>query len=147
MGKLFLACSSALLISLPSAVWAAESPTLLRSQSAKAIDALLEQWSSAWQQQLLKPYLASYADTFTPEGGLTLAQWRAQREQRVLAGEFVQIRLREVEIVAQQLDTAEVRFVQDYRSNLLRERNRKTLWLVREHGQWKIQRELAAPAP
>lgn len=126
------------------AVDSAEAAVPVLSQSEKSIYRLLDDWSQAWRSQSINQYLSFYASSFTPEHGLSLAQWRAQRQQRFFAADFVQIQLVNPKITQLHGENASVQFVQNYRSSILQDQTVKTLQLVMEAGQWKIAREMTA---
>ncbi|QLI81636.1 hypothetical protein HZU75_08885 [Chitinibacter fontanus] len=134
-------------VALTQPVFAAESAEVsvpVLSQSEKSIYRLLDEWSQAWRSQSINQYLSFYASSFTPEHGLSLAQWRAQRQQRFFAADFVQIQIVNPKIIQLHGENASVQFTQNYRSSLLQDQTVKTLQLVMEAGQWKIARETTA---
>ena len=63
------------------------------------------------------------------------------RRERLRRPQWVQVRIGQVEIVANDGRTARVRFVQDYRSDRYRDRTRKELRLIRTANGWRIQAE------
>ncbi|QLG89557.1 hypothetical protein HQ393_15600 [Chitinibacter bivalviorum] len=137
------------LLAMPAVASAAETAAIesapVLSQTEKSIFQFLDDWALAWHNQALNAYLGFYAKDFTPENGLSLAQWRAQRQQRLLAANFVQIQMIAPQITRLHGENATVQFVQKYRSNQLQDQTLKTLQLIREQGRWKILRESTAP--
>ncbi len=102
---------------------------------------LLTDWSGAWSAQDVDAYLGWYAQDFEPPNGLDRRAWEAVRRERLRRPQWVQVRIGEVEIVANDGRTARVRFVQDYRSDRYRDRTRKELRLIRTADGWRIQAE------
>ena len=121
-----------------------EEPTSLADPIALARLAL--EWARAWSEQRVDDYLAFYASGFDPGDGVDRAEWVEQRRRRLTAPSFIEVELTDLEARAESPSRAAVTFVQSYRSNSYRDRVRKTLILVPEDGDWKIEREVSEPA-
>ncbi len=106
-----------------------------------AILTLLADWSGAWSAQDVAAYLNCYADDFQPPNGLDRSAWEALRRERLRRPRWVQVRIGNVRVVADEGDTVRVRFDQDYRSDRYRDRTRKELTLVRTPEGWRIRAE------
>ena len=100
----------------------------------------VEEWARRWSARDVEGYFSSYVADFKPSQGISLAKWRAKREQKMERSSRITITLKNME-VEQFGNRATVRFVQDYDSPTYRYRLRKSLELVREDGHWKIQKE------
>jgi len=103
--------------------------------------ALVERWRAAWEGQRLEDYLASYASDFVPARGLTRDAWRKLRSERLTRPASIEVKIESLAVTL--LDPAKARagFVQTYRSDRYTDRVRKTLELVVEDGEWRIQLE------
>jgi len=100
-------------------------------------------WAQAWASKDVPAYLAHYAPDFAPPGGKSIAQWKAERQQRVgnkPGAISVDIQDLSIEVTGQA--TALAVFRQEYRSNTFDGSTFKTLELVLDKGQWLIKREL-----
>lgn len=102
-------------------------------------------WARAWSDQNVEGYLDSYASNFYPGDDQTLAQWRAQRRDRVSSPQRIN-----VEIIAPkvQLDAdgrARVTFRQRYSADTYSDLVTKTLILERKAAGWRIVREISSP--
>ena len=102
---------------------------------------LVENWSTAWAQQRMDDYLSYYAQDFQPGGGMSRADWRAFREDRVLGPEYIFMAISGLNWKQQDDEKAETTFIQTYRSDRYSDTVLKTLDLVWEDNHWKILRE------
>jgi uncharacterized protein (TIGR02266 family) len=100
-------------------------------------------WADAWSDQDTRAYLSAYAQSFNPPGGLSRAQWEAQRRERLARPNFIKVSISGFEM--ELIDNNEVRvtFSQSYRSDKFSDMVRKTMNLVWEQGTWKIASEAA----
>lgn len=103
---------------------------------------VVRQWAADWSKKDINSYLAAYARDFKPAGGLTRAQWEAERRTRITGRGKIRVEISQptVSIIG---DTAKVNFRQRYRSSNYTNTTRKTLSLSRQNGQWLIVSEVA----
>ena len=133
------------------AVAAAPSPApeMAAALSAQAatyeVAAAIGAWRLAWQARDVDSYLAAYATDFQPAGGMTLSDWRAQRQDRLLRARDIHISVEQLE-VNMDGDKASARFRQHYIAAGNRDTMRKHLLLVRTDGTWQITEEKADAA-
>lgn len=106
-----------------------------------AILTLLAEWSGAWSAQDVTAYLGFYADDFHPPGGLDRAAWEALRRKRLHRPRWIQVQIKNVQVVDSHGDRVRVRFDQEYRSDRYRDHTRKELTLVHTPKGWRIQAE------
>jgi hypothetical protein len=96
-------------------------------------------WVQAWSARDFDAYVAAYTPDF--KGSFQSRQdWLAQRAARVSGRGPIDIRLSDVE-VAVQPDRADVRFVQEYRSPVLRSLEPRQLALSPVGERWLIAAE------
>lgn len=117
-----------------------ESANTLAADSAQA-EQLVREWARAWSEQDVDRYLAHYARDFQPESGMALADWQAQRRQRLTAPKSIRVAVARLEVEPMSSDELQVTFLQTYRSENYSDTVDKTLVLRREDGGWKIGRE------
>ena len=103
--------------------------------------AAVNAWGKAWQARDEEAYLAAYAASFRPEGGISRAEWEKRR--RLLLGLAHNIDLKidghALEMVGE--DKAQVSFRQFYRSDSYQDAVIKQLKLVRVDNLWLIEEE------
>ncbi|MDB5889109.1 MAG: hypothetical protein JWM03_1981 [Rhodocyclales bacterium] len=104
------------------------------------VDQAVHAWAESWDRGDVSEYLAHYADTFIPTGGLTRQQWEQQRRARLKTSAIRHVMLRDVQ-VAVDANTAHAEFTQHYLDMDLMSTARKRLTLVRQSGEWKIREE------
>jgi uncharacterized protein YraI/predicted nucleic acid-binding Zn-ribbon protein len=125
----------------PVAVPQAPSAALQESPDLAAIDPFVRSWARDWARQDVKAYLAHYAREFRPPGGLSLAAWHKQRQQRLLEPAFIEIDIDNIQKNMTGSSSAQVTFSQTYRSNMVTDQVMKTLEVQWENGGWAIVKE------
>ena len=105
------------------------------------IEAVLNSWAAAWSGQDVEAYLDAYSERFVPAGTQTLAQWEAQRRQRLSRPERIEVALSEIEVLVFDARRARARVVQAYRSDRYSDVTRKEFQMVNEGGRWLITSE------
>lgn len=103
----------------------------------------VQAWAQAWSNQDVESYLQAYADNFYPGDGLTLAQWREQRRERVSAPGRISVKIVEPRVSFPEQGRARVVFEQDYESDTYSDRVTKTLILEQRGADWRIVREIS----
>ncbi len=105
------------------------------------LERMVDRWSTAWSSQDLQAYLALYSETNSPVDGLARNRWLAQREDRLQQPDFIQVETSKKQVNLIAPDMAEIRFNQQYSSNLYSDETMKQLTVKREAGGWKIVKE------
>lgn len=110
---------------------------------AQAIQTVRD-WADAWSAQDPDRYLAYYADSYSPEGGVSRSAWASTRRQRLTEPRFIQVEVDSLEFQREQ-DRAVVTFRQSYRSDTFRDVVEKRLSLIAVDGDWRIASEESNP--
>lgn len=105
-----------------------------------ALESRLESWRAAWENRNIDAYLSHYASNFQPQG-MDRAHWEAQRRERLSKPKQIKLKLQDIRFEQTSPERATAQFTQVYSSDLLRERGKKTLSLIQEEGQWRIETE------
>ena len=111
-------------------------PAASSAPASGAIEAAITRWAQAWSAHDVDAYLAAYASDFAA-GGMTRADWEAQRRSRITAPKSIEVKISDLRI-EQQGDTASASFRQIYRSDRLNTTATKTLKLALQNGEWRI---------
>ena len=106
-----------------------------------AVRASLEAWARAWSNQDVEGYLASYAASFVPPGGLSRAAWERQRRVRLERPARIEIKLSGWRFQTIGEKRAELSLTQDYRSDSYRDRVRKRIVMIKGERRWRIAGE------
>lgn len=126
---------------------AASAPVAPAAEGAVVVDSEIEPrllaWSAAWSAKDVAAYLAFYAPSFRPEGGLARADWENQRTRRLQRAGGIRIDISQLEVVMRGADSALTRFRQDYTAEGVRDTSDKVLEWNKVDGQWRIVRETA----
>jgi len=101
----------------------------------------VEEWRTAWSAREVDRYLAMYAATFKPGGGLSRAKWEQQRRERLGRASFVVVKVVDPQVTVAGSEATAV-FTQVYESDTLKESGRKKLGLVLAGDRtWRIREE------
>jgi len=108
---------------------------LVQKRQKNAIDAV-KRWASAWSNQNVNDYVASYTDSYVPSGsGLSHSQWVAQRRDRLGNKKFIKVNVSrfKVEDLGARFS---VQFSQNYQSNTINDIITKKLTFVKGGEDW-----------
>lgn len=112
-------------------------------QDKKDVEAALREWAKAWSSKNVDRYLDTYASSFNPDDGISNAQWREQRRQRINAPSRINVSVSNVRVSMEGADTAQVRFHQTYRADSGPMGTSKRMQLKKVGGRWLITSEVA----
>lgn len=119
----------------------AEEASRPADRSAEAAEAV-RRWARAWSERRVDDYLAAYSAGFTPASQLSREEWEARRRDRLQNQGSIRVAVVSMEIDERSETELRATFTQSYRSDVFRDRVRKTLRLVREDEAWKIAEEI-----
>jgi tetratricopeptide (TPR) repeat protein len=105
-----------------------------------AIESTLHAWAKAWSRKDADAYLAFYGANYQVPGGHERAAWETERRDRIKRPRFIKIELSDIQ-VAIEGQTARVSFVQRYKSNTYKDREKKSMTLEKQGETWKIVEE------
>jgi tetratricopeptide (TPR) repeat protein len=129
---------------LPPVLQSASAPASQSSDSERAaVLAAVNAWADAWSSQDLPRYLGFYATGFRVPNGKTRAEWTQQRRTRIVKADRIEVTVEAPEVTVRG-KSATVRFLQHYVSGKRNSRERKTLVMQNQDGQWKIVQERGA---
>lgn len=117
-------------------VTAAASVPAQTQQVQQAVQA----WARAWSQKNMAQYLAAYAPSFDPPGGLSRKAWEQERRDRIVSKNKITVTLSKLTTQVNGT-TASVGFIQSYKADQLAVSSHKTLKLVKRGDQWLITQE------
>ncbi|MBT0960771.1 nuclear transport factor 2 family protein [Denitromonas iodatirespirans] len=110
--------------------------------ASDAVRGAVDAWARAWARKDVKAYLSHYAKDFEVPGGKSRARWEDERQARVgdKPGEIT-VELENISITVNGKQARAI-FRQHYDSSGFSGSTDKTLVLVQQDGQWRIQQEL-----
>ena len=117
---------------------AAEKPAA--DASAEVLKAV-NGWAQAWSKKDADGYLSYYAKEFKTPGGEARDAWEKTRRARITAPKSISVGVEAAKVTMNGAERATVTFRQNYRSDVLKANNRKTLVMVRSGGRWQILEE------
>jgi len=113
----------------------------LSSTDSQAVLRVVNAWVTDWAAQDVNGYLSHYAANFKPDGDMSYSQWQQQRRIRLTRPTSIRIKISTPVVLPGVAGSAQVKFVQRYRSNTYNGNTRKRLTLVKTRQGWKITRE------
>jgi tetratricopeptide (TPR) repeat protein len=116
-------------------------PTPKTAAAEQDVKKAVLRWAKAWSDKDMAAYYAAYASDFKPLRGISLAQWKNDRRDRIVNKQSISVELDRITILIQN-DTAVVQFQQRYAADSFKSNSRKTLNMVRQGPDWLIVREL-----
>lgn len=110
------------------------------TQTQQQVQLAVQAWAKAWSQKNMTNYLAAYAPSFDPPGGLSRKAWEQERKDRILSKSKITVALSKISTQVNG-STATVTFLQNYKADQLAVSSRKTLKMVKRGDQWLITHE------
>jgi tetratricopeptide (TPR) repeat protein len=120
----------------------ASAPAQASEAQQREVREAVQAWAQAWSSKNMTAYLGAYAPNFTPGGGVSRANWEAERKARIVPRSRISVEVNDL-VVTVNGDRASARFRQAYSSDNLNSSNRKTLDMVKSGNRWLIVREAA----
>jgi tetratricopeptide (TPR) repeat protein len=112
-------------------------PAPTADASAEVLKAVND-WAQAWSKKDADGYLSHYAKEFKTPGGEARDAWEKTRRARITAPKSISVGVEAAKVTMNGADRATVTFRQNYKSDVLKSNNRKTLVMVRSNGRWQI---------
>lgn len=107
--------------------------------SAADVQAALATWAAAWSKRDMTGYAASYVPGFKGSKA-SHADWLADRKARIVPRSRIDVKVADVQSKVSG-DRAEVSFTQQYSSDTLSNRSRKSISMQKIQGTWLIRDE------
>lgn len=119
-------------------------PAPASNAEREAAAAAVSDWVDAWTRQDAARFFGHYAEDFVPPGGVTLKQWRKERQLSITAPKKIDLKLEDVKFSMAGTQSARISFREIYRSNLSSKVRNRSLELQNRNGAWKIVAEQVA---
>ncbi len=107
-----------------------------------AIENAVRQWTEAWADQDLDAYFGHYHADFVPRYHGNLTQWRSNRQRVIGNADWIELEIREFEVVDINDSVTEVHFWLDYQSPTYRDSTLKRINLSKDVDRWLITAEV-----
>jgi len=109
--------------------------------SEEQVVAATNAWAQAWRVRDEDAYIAAYASSFRPQGGLSRAEWEKRRRLLLGLSRNIDLKLDSVSTEMQGEKKALVTFNQFYTSDSYQDAVIKQLRLILVDGRWLIEEE------
>ena len=97
----------------------------------KQVTNTVNSWAASWSRQNVTEYLSHYSDTFKTPSLMTMEEWQELRHARLIAPDFIEVSLRNIEIEFIGTSVAKASFLQTYRSDRYGSESMKEMMPVR----------------
>jgi type II secretory pathway predicted ATPase ExeA len=123
---------------------AAETPTQAAENAVPTalLRTVVLSWLQAWESQSLPAYFARYHENFEPRYQDGQAAWRSNRERVIGNAEYIELQMRDFDVIEYSEQEAEVHFWLSYESGSYRDETLKKLVLVATESDWLIVEEV-----
>lgn len=98
-------------------------------------------WADSWAKQDLSNYFSFYSDSYRPELGRSLHEWREMRSSRLNRPQWIELDIDDIQVRKIGEDRMQVKLKQSYRSDFYQDEILKSINLIKEDGQWRILME------
>ncbi len=102
-------------------------------------------WAAAWMAKDYNNYINFYAQTFTPDGGVSREDWYQIRRSRIVGRDVINVTIHDLTVRQDGNDRAFADFRQVYKSSRYNDITQKTLEMIKVNGKWLINRESSVP--
>lgn len=120
---------------------APDSPRAVECHRREVKD-FLQSWVHAWGSGDADNYIEHYSPFSSPREGMSRGQWEADRRARIGGNNEIVVTLELDSMGISQDGTLDVIFIQSYQSANYKDVVKKQLFLKREDGGLRIQREI-----
>jgi tetratricopeptide (TPR) repeat protein len=124
----------------PASKPAETKPSAPAADTSDISDAV-QAWATAWGNQNVTAYLASYAPQFKVPNGESRSAWEKTRRERITAPKKIEVSLSDINVTNVTNDLAAVSFKQTYQSDRLKSSTHKIMALAKVNGKWLITEE------
>lgn len=114
-------------------------------QTLAGAEASVMAWARAWSAQDADAHLGFYASDFQPPANLPRAEWEAQRRERIMLPERINVTLTDIQSREVNPSRVNVSFKQTYQSDRSKVTSNKVIELVWRVGKWLIIEEKTRP--
>lgn len=111
-----------------------------KTSQEQEIENTVSAWATAWSNQDVSSYIASYIEGYSPEGK-THSAWAKLRKSKLTRPKSINVELSQIQTQVLDENTARVEFVQSYQSNTYKDKVLKELSLQKHNQKWLISWE------
>jgi tetratricopeptide (TPR) repeat protein len=119
----------------------AKAPAAAPARNPDEVLKAVNGWARAWASNDVPGYLAHYASSFDPPGGMSRSAWEGQRKARIAKPRKIEVQIDDPKVNFIDGNRATVSFRQHYKSGSLDISSNKTLTMMKSGDKWQIQRE------
>ena len=111
-----------------------------RKSDYEVVKSVIDEWKSSWENKDMKKYLSFYIDDYSSKYFNNHELWKNDRKKRIENKSSIEIKITDLNITfnIEKNETANIKFIQNYKSEEYSDEVVKIIVLIKENFSWKI---------
>ena len=111
-----------------------------RKSDYEVVKSVIDEWKSSWENKDIEKYLSFYIDDYSSKYFNNHELWKNDRKKRIENKSSIEIKITDLNITfnIEKNETANIKFIQNYKSEKYSDEVVKIIVLIKENFNWKI---------
>ena len=111
-----------------------------RKSDYEVVKSVIDEWKSSWENKDIEKYLSFYIDDYSSKYFNNHELWKNDRKKRIENKSSIEIKITDLNITfnIEKNETANIKFIQNYKSEEYSDEVVKIIVLIKENFSWKI---------
>lgn len=111
-----------------------------RKSDYEVVKSVIDEWKSSWENKDIEKYLSFYIDDYSSKYFNNHELWKNDRKKRIENKSSIEIKITDLNITfnIEKNETANIKFIQNYKSEKYSDEVVKIIVLIKENFSWKI---------
>ena len=111
-----------------------------RKSDYEVVKSVIDEWKSSWENKDIEKYLSFYIDDYSSKYFNNHELWKNDRKKRIENKSSIEIKITDLNITfnIEKKETANIKFIQNYKSEEYSDEVVKIIVLIKENFSWKI---------
>ena len=111
-----------------------------RKSDYEVVKSVIDEWKSSWENKDIEKYLSFYIDDYSSKYFNNNELWKKDRKKRIENKSSIEIKITDLNITfnIEKNETANIKFIQNYKSEEYSDEVVKIIVLIKENFSWKI---------
>ena len=116
------------------------SENIKRKSDYEVVQSVIDEWKSSWENKDMKKYFSFYIDDYSSKYFNNNELWKKDRKKRIENKSSIEIKITDLNITfnIEKKETANIKFIQNYKSEEYSDEVVKNILLIKENFNWKI---------
>ena len=116
------------------------SENIKRKSDYEVVQSVIDEWKSSWENKDMKKYFSFYIDDYSSKYFNNHELWKNDRKKRIENKSSIEIKITDLNITfnIEKNETANIKFIQNYKSEKYSDEVVKIIVLIKENFSWKI---------